>query len=65
MGKERNVRHLVGQPERGCLEDVGEDREILLRRILYRGSQYFCTIDPFERLVKPTDYYSEKYILVN
>ena len=38
MGKERNVRHLVGHPERGCLEDVGGDGEILLRRTLYRGS---------------------------
>ena len=38
MGKQRNVRHLVGHPERGCLEDVGGDGEILLRRTLYRGS---------------------------
>jgi hypothetical protein len=30
MRKERNVRHLVGQPERGCLEDVDGDGEILL-----------------------------------
>jgi hypothetical protein len=65
MGKERNVRHLVGQPERGCSENVGGNGEILLRQTLYRDSQYFCTIDPFERLMKPTDYSSEKYIVVN
>ena len=47
-GKERNVRHLVGQPERGCLEFVGGDGEILLRRTLYSGSQYFCTIEAGE-----------------
>lgn len=47
-GKERNVRHLVGQPERGCLEHVAGDGAIYIicfdvsvRRIAHVEDDYF------------------------